>query len=61
MQIVTRQTLIGGLVALDRWPESINPNESAVVELADGRVMLNVRSESKASGFGAAGFSPLVS
>jgi sialidase-1 len=29
-------------------PETVNPNETVVAELADGRVMLNVRSESKA-------------
>ena len=36
-----------GDVAVPNTEEWINPNETVVVELADGRVMLNVRSESK--------------
>ncbi len=36
-----------GAIAVPRTPEFINPNESAIVELADGGVMLNARSESK--------------
>jgi len=36
-----------GDIAVPNTPEWINPNETVVVELADGRVMLNVRSESK--------------
>ncbi|MFM8538643.1 MAG: exo-alpha-sialidase [Planctomycetaceae bacterium] len=35
-----------GAIAVPNTPEWINPNETVVVELADGRVMLNVRSES---------------
>lgn len=37
-----------GEIAVPNTPEWINPNETVAVELADGRVMLNVRSESKA-------------
>ena len=37
-----------GDIAVPNTAEWINPNETVVVELADGRVMLNVRSESKA-------------
>ena len=37
-----------GDVAVPNTPEWINPNETVIVELADGRVMLNVRSESLA-------------
>jgi len=37
-----------GDVAVPNTDEWINPNETVIVELADGRVMLNVRSESKA-------------
>jgi sialidase-1 len=37
-----------GEVALPDTPEFINPNETVVVELTDGRVMLNARTESKA-------------
>lgn len=37
-----------GAIAVPNTDEWINPNETVVVELADGRVMLNVRSESKA-------------
>ncbi len=37
-----------GEIAVPCTEEWINPNETVVVELADGSVMLNVRSESKA-------------
>lgn len=37
-----------GEIAVPNTDEWINPNETIVVQLADGRVMLNVRSESKA-------------
>jgi sialidase-1 len=37
-----------GDVAVPNTPEFINPNETSLVQLADGRVMLNVRSESRA-------------
>jgi sialidase-1 len=37
-----------GEIAVPDTPEFINPNETAAAELSDGRVMLNVRSESKA-------------
>lgn len=36
-----------GDVAAWNTPELVNPNETAAVELSDGRVMLNIRSESK--------------
>jgi sialidase-1 len=36
-----------GDIAVPNTAEWINPNETVAVELADGRVMLNVRSESK--------------
>lgn len=36
-----------GEIAVPNTAEFINPNETVVVELSDGRVMLNVRSESK--------------
>jgi sialidase-1 len=36
-----------GEIAVPNTPEWIFPNETVVVELADGRVLLNVRSESK--------------
>lgn len=36
-----------GEIAVPNTPETIDPNETVVVELADGRVMLNVRSDSK--------------
>lgn len=36
-----------GDIAVPNTDEWINPNETIVVQLADGRVMLNVRSESK--------------
>jgi len=38
-----------GDIAVPNTSEWINPNETVVVQLADGRVMLNVRSESKAN------------
>jgi sialidase-1 len=38
-----------GDIAVSCTDEWINPNEAAAVELADGSVMLNVRSESKAN------------
>ena len=37
-----------GEIAADNTPDLINPNESVIAELTDGRVMLNIRSESKA-------------
>lgn len=37
-----------GAIAVPNTETLVNPNETAAVELADGRVMLNVRSESKA-------------
>lgn len=37
-----------GEIAVANTGEFINPNETTAVELADGRVMLNVRTESKA-------------
>lgn len=37
-----------GQIVARHGPELVNPSESAVAELADGRVMLNIRSESKA-------------
>jgi sialidase-1 len=36
-----------GDIAAPNTEEQINPNETVIVELADGRVMLNIRSESK--------------
>lgn len=36
-----------GAIAVPDTPEHIFPNETVIVELADGRVMLNSRSESK--------------
>ena len=42
------RTWQAGDIAVPCTGEWINPNETAAVELADGRVMLNVRSESKA-------------
>jgi len=41
------QTWERGEIAVPDTAEFINPNETAVVQLADGRVMLNSRSESK--------------
>ena len=40
-------TWMAGDVAIPCTDEWINPNEAVAVELADGRVMLNARSESK--------------
>jgi sialidase-1 len=37
-----------GDIVADTSPDLINPNETVVAQLADGRVMLNIRSESKA-------------
>ena len=42
------QTWKAGEIAVPCTDEWINPNETVAIELADGRVMLNVRSESKA-------------
>lgn len=42
------QTWQAGEIAVPNTDVWINPNESVVAELADGSVMLNVRSESKA-------------
>ena len=42
------QTWHAGEIAVPCTEEWINPNETVAVELADGSVMLNVRSESKA-------------
>ncbi len=42
------QTWTAGDIAVPCTDEWINPNETVAVELNDGRVMLNVRSESKA-------------
>jgi sialidase-1 len=41
------RTWYRGEIAVPNTPEFIYPNETAAVELADGRVLLNVRSESK--------------
>jgi sialidase-1 len=38
-----------GQVAVPNTSETVNPNETVAVELADGRVLLNVRSESGAN------------
>lgn len=38
-----------GAIAIPNTAEWINPNETVIVELADGRVMLNARSESQAN------------
>ncbi len=35
-----------GAIAVESTPETVDPNETVAVELADGRVMLNVRTES---------------
>lgn len=37
-----------GEVAVPNTAEFVNPNETVLIELADGRVMLNIRSESEA-------------
>jgi sialidase-1 len=42
------KTWRAGEIAVPCTDEWINPNETVAIELADGRVMLNVRSESKA-------------
>lgn len=42
------QTWRAGEIAVPCTDEWINPNETVAVELSDGRVMLNVRNESKA-------------
>jgi sialidase-1 len=42
------KTWKAGDIAVPCTEEWINPNETVAIELADGRVMLNVRSESKA-------------
>ncbi|MEW6307231.1 MAG: sialidase family protein [Verrucomicrobiota bacterium] len=42
------KTWHAGEIAVPCTDEWINPNETVAVELADGRVMLNVRNESKA-------------
>lgn len=41
------RTWRAGEIAVPRTDEWINPNETVAIELADGRVMLNVRNESK--------------
>ncbi|MEW4565892.1 exo-alpha-sialidase [Bremerella sp. JC770] len=41
------QTWERGDIAVAHTTEVINPNETAIVELSDGKVMLNTRSESK--------------
>jgi len=38
-----------GDIAAPNTEETINPNETVIAQLADGRVMLNIRSESKAN------------
>jgi sialidase-1 len=43
------KTWKAGEVAIPNTAEWVNPNESTVAELADGTVMLNARSESKAN------------
>lgn len=42
------KTWLAGDIAVPCTDEWINPNETVAIELNDGRVMLNVRSESKA-------------
>ena len=42
------RTWQAGEIAVPNTEEWVNPNETVAVELQDGRVMLNVRSESKA-------------
>ncbi len=42
------KTWQAGEIAVPYTEEWINPNETVAIELADGRVMLNVRNESKA-------------
>lgn len=41
------KTWLAGEIAVPNTDDWINPNETVAVELADGRVMLNVRNESK--------------
>ena len=41
------KTWLAGEIAVPCTDEFINPNETVAVELSDGRVMLNVRNESK--------------
>ena len=41
------QTWQRGEIAVPNTSDWVNPNETVIVELSDGRVMLNVRSESK--------------
>ena len=41
------KTWLAGEIAVPCTEEFINPNETVAVELSDGRVMLNVRNESK--------------
>lgn len=36
-----------GAIAVRNTPETVNPNEPIIAELADGRVMMNLRNESK--------------
>ncbi len=45
---MTRDALACGEIAVRNEDPIINPNETVVVQLADGRTMLNVRSESHA-------------
>ena len=59
------QTWKAGEIAVPDTPEWINPNEAIALELTDGRMMLNVRNESKThrrlvtySKDGATGWSP---
>jgi sialidase-1 len=59
------QTWRRGAIAVANTPEFVNPNETVAVQLGDGRVMLNVRSESpghrrlvSVSDDGATGWSP---
>lgn len=42
------QTWQRGAIAIPDTPEFVYPNETVIVQLSDGRVMLNARSESKA-------------
>lgn len=42
------KTWNAGEIAVPNTPEWINPSETVAIELADGNVMLNIRSESKA-------------
>lgn len=56
-----------GEIVVDNGAEFVNPSETAAVELSDGRVMLNIRSETarhrrivSVSADGATGWSPAV-